>query len=101
MRCSVRVHPSGNRAKPPQARKAGRPTTADHTSVLCITSAEFRPNQTGIHRKALAADQTSLNARAHNTLEHAAENAAVAEPFIAGPRKRRVIRHLVLNREPT
>src|SRR5262249_2290144 len=31
----------GNRAKPPQARKARRPTTADRTSVLCITSAEF------------------------------------------------------------
>src|SRR5262249_4199309 len=29
------------RAKPPQARKARRPTTADRTSVLCITSAEF------------------------------------------------------------
>src|SRR5262249_38418922 len=34
-------HTGGNRAKPPQARKARRPTTADRTSVLCITSAEF------------------------------------------------------------
>src|SRR5262245_32437426 len=41
MWCSVRVHTGGNRAKPPQARKARRPTTADRTSVLCITSAEF------------------------------------------------------------
>src|SRR5262249_46119501 len=41
MWCSVRVHTGGNRAKPPQARKARRPTTADRTSVLCITSPEF------------------------------------------------------------
>src|SRR5262249_8120600 len=41
MWCSVRVHTGGNRAKPPQARKARRPTTADRTSVLCITRAEF------------------------------------------------------------
>src|SRR5690242_15977669 len=47
-----------------------------------------RNNQTGIHRKALAADQASSDARAHNTLEHAAEDAAVAEPLIASPRKR-------------
>src|SRR5262245_11343653 len=60
-----------------------------------------RNNQTGIHREALSADQTSPDARPHNTLEHASENVAVAEPFIAGPRKRRVIRDLVLNREPT
>src|SRR5262245_28812964 len=41
MWCSVRVHTGGNRAKPPQARKARRPTTADRSSGLCITSAEF------------------------------------------------------------
>ena len=34
-------HTGGNRAKPPQARKARRPTTAGHRGVLCIRSAEF------------------------------------------------------------
>jgi len=41
MRCPVRVHASSNRAKPPQARKARRPTTAGHRGVLCVRSAEF------------------------------------------------------------
>src|SRR5271157_2871216 len=40
-RRSVRVHTGGNRAKPPQARKARRPTTAGHRGVLRIRSAEF------------------------------------------------------------
>src|SRR5262249_16330697 len=37
----VLVHTGGTPPNPPQARKARRPTTADRTSVLCITSAEF------------------------------------------------------------
>src|SRR5436305_6127657 len=41
MRCPVRVHTGGNRAKPPQAGKARRPTSAGHRGVLCIRSAEF------------------------------------------------------------
>jgi hypothetical protein len=44
-----------------------------------------RNNQTGIYREALTADQASLDARAYHTLEYAAENAAIAEPFITGP----------------
>jgi hypothetical protein len=36
--------------------------------------------------KTLVADQAGTDAGAHNTLEYAAENAAVAEPLIAGPR---------------
>ena len=36
MRCPVRVHTGGNRAKPPPARKACRTTTAGSESVLCI-----------------------------------------------------------------
>jgi hypothetical protein len=63
--------------------------------------AKSTDNQTGIYREALTADQASPDARAHNTLKHAAEDAAIAEPLIASPRERRVIRHLVLNREPT
>src|SRR6516162_9418238 len=35
MRCPVRVHNGGNRAKPPQTGKAYRPTTADRRTVLC------------------------------------------------------------------
>jgi hypothetical protein len=41
MRCPVRVHTGGNRAKPPQARKACRTATAGRKSVLCMKSAEF------------------------------------------------------------
>src|ERR1700746_3026197 len=71
------------------------------TVAWALIAAYWRPQQSDWHRKAFAADQTSPDACAHNTLEYAAENAAVAEPFIAGSRKRRVIRDLVLNREPT
>jgi hypothetical protein len=41
MRCPVRVHSGGNRAKPPQARKACRTTTAGRKSMLCVNGAEF------------------------------------------------------------
>src|SRR5262249_61331295 len=41
MLASARAPTGGNRQTPPQARKAARPPTADRTSVLCITSAEF------------------------------------------------------------
>jgi hypothetical protein len=44
-----------------------------------------RYNQTGIHRKAFAADKASPDARTHNTLKHAAEDVAVTEPLVAGP----------------
>jgi hypothetical protein len=59
--------------------------------------AGVRNNQTGIYREAFAADQASPDARAYYTLEHAAEDVAVMEPLIAGPRKCRVIRDLVFN----
>jgi hypothetical protein len=41
IRCPVRVHTGGNRAKPPQARKACRTTTAGSKSALCVNGAEF------------------------------------------------------------
>ena len=43
---------------------------------------------TGIHREALAADQASRDARAHNTLEHTAEDVAGAEPLVTRTRER-------------
>jgi hypothetical protein len=41
MRCPVRVHTSRNCAKPPQARKAHRPTATSRRGLPCIRSAEF------------------------------------------------------------
>jgi hypothetical protein len=41
MRCPVRVHTRRTCAKPPQARKARRPTAAGRTGVPCIRRAEF------------------------------------------------------------
>src|SRR5262249_26002691 len=76
--------------------------------ALCSTvsreliAACWRPQQSDWHPpRSPLRRPNQPDARPHNTLEHAPENVAVAEPFIAGPRKRRVIRDLVLNREPT
>jgi len=44
-----------------------------------------RHDQAGIDSKPFAADQASPDARAHNTLEHTAEDVAIAEPLIASP----------------
>jgi hypothetical protein len=52
-------------------------------------------------RKAFAADETSRDASPDNTLEHAAENIAVAQTLVARTREHRVIRHLVLKAKPT
>jgi hypothetical protein len=41
MRCPVRVHTGGDRAKPPQARKAYRTTTTHGKSVLRVEDAEI------------------------------------------------------------
>jgi hypothetical protein len=38
----VRVHASSNRAKPPQTRKARRPTAAGHRELLCIKQCRVR-----------------------------------------------------------
>jgi hypothetical protein len=57
-------------------------------------------NQAGIHRKTFPTDQTSPDARVHHALKHAAEDVAVAEPIVARTRERRVIRNLILDRQP-
>jgi hypothetical protein len=57
-------------------------------------------NQAGIHCKALSANQSSRNARPNNTLEDASEDAAIVEAIIARTRERRMVRYLVLNRQP-
>ena len=48
-------------------------------------------------RKPFGADKAGRNARRHDTLEHAAENVAVAEAFVARPREGRVVRDPVLD----
>src|SRR5262249_30298210 len=45
-------------------------------------------------------DQTSPDARVHHALEHAAEDVAVAEPIVARTRECRMIRNLILDRQP-
>jgi hypothetical protein len=53
-------------------------------------------NQAGIDRKPFPADKTSLDARPHHALEHAAKDVAVAEPLVR-PREGRMIRDLVFD----
>jgi hypothetical protein len=48
-------------------------------------------DQAGINGEALAADQTSLDARSHHALKHTTEDIALTEALIAGARERRVV----------
>ena len=45
-------------------------------------------NQACIHCKTFSTDQAGPNARAHNTLEHAPQDGAVAKPLVARTRER-------------
>src|ERR1700692_3083885 len=58
-------------------------------------------DQARIDRKAFTPDQAGRNARAHDTFEHAPEDGAIAEALVARTREHRMIRDLVLDREPT
>jgi hypothetical protein len=60
----------------------------------------IRRDQAGIDREPFAADQPCRDAGLNHVLEDAAENVTVAEPLIARPRERRMIRDLVFDREP-
>jgi hypothetical protein len=53
-----------------------------------------------IHRKALTADQPSLDTGGNNALEHPTKNIVIAEAFVARTREHRVVRDLVLKAEP-
>src|SRR4029453_19206427 len=53
-------------------------------------------DQARVHGKAFTTDQASFDARGHDALEHAPEDIALAEAFVAGPRECRVIRDGVL-----
>ena len=54
-------------------------------------------NQACVDRKPFATDQPSRNTCLYNTLEDLAEDVAVTEALIAGPRERRMIGDLVLD----
>src|SRR4029453_14318253 len=54
-------------------------------------------DQARIDRKPFGADKACRNARLHDALEDAAENIAVAKPFVARPRKGGVIGDPVLD----
>src|ERR1700722_12680962 len=55
----------------------------------------------GIDREPLALDQAGIHAGAHHSLKYLAQDVAVAEATMAIDRERRVIRHLVVEIEPT
>ena len=48
-------------------------------------------NQTCIDREPLTTDQTGLDARSHDALEHTSKNIALAKALIAGTRESRVV----------
>ena len=56
-----------------------------------------RHNQAGIDCEAVAADQACRQARLDDTLEHMAEEIAIAEPLVAGTRERRMVGDLGLD----
>jgi len=58
-------------------------------------------DQAGIDGKALAADQTFLDATAHHRLEQAAQQITLAETPVAVLREGRVIGHLAIEAKPT
>ena len=76
-------------------RVAARIDKLNHTQSVAHS---FHPSllinfdQTGVHRKALSADQAGHDACLHDTFEHTPEDIALAERLVAGPGERRVIR---------
>src|SRR5262245_18595055 len=56
-----------------------------------------RDNQTGIDRKAFAADEARRDASLHHALEHAPKDITLAEPLVARARERGMIGDLVLD----